>query len=465
MRLTAKQCIRQVVLTSAIAIGIAVGFAVTSTYSYADPIPKGWMAKNMHPIGYSNLNGWEGAFKEAIRHVNGHWYLYLGNLWHRGWTIVDVTDPAHPQVAKIIPGPPNTWTIQMELHGNLMVLSVAQIQQGWGGDPAKPFEEGVLLYDISDPLNPKLLSHWKAGPAGTHRNGYPGGKYAYLSANMPGHKSNVLVILDVSDPHNPKVVSQWWPKGMGDDFFHGPPYVTADGNTAYLGYDSKVIVLDIHDKAHPKEIGELTISPPFAVGGLPLHDVKLIPGENLLFAHSEGIRGDAITGPQACDGPLPFVGLINIKDPTKPYLESVFPTPVPPKGLPYTDFCEKGARFGPHNTNLEYHLPDVEAQGNVIYLCYFNAGLQVFDIKDPHLPTISGYFIPPVPPERVGPIPAGRLVTQTEDVLVDTRGNIYITDKQWGLWILRYSGPDEPIGQSSEAQWRKYTGASSSSGR
>ena len=31
-------------------------------------------------------------------------------------------------------------------------------------------------------------------------------------------------------------------------------------------------------------------------------------------------------------------------------------------------------------------------------------------------------------------------MNQTEDVLVDTRGNIYITDKQWGLWILRYTG-------------------------
>jgi hypothetical protein len=35
-------------------------------------------------------------------------------------------------------------------------------------------------------------------------------------------------------------------------------------------------------------------------------------------------------------------------------------------------------------------------------------------------------------------------VTQTEDVLVDTRGNIYITDKQWGLFVLRYTGPGEP---------------------
>jgi hypothetical protein len=35
-------------------------------------------------------------------------------------------------------------------------------------------------------------------------------------------------------------------------------------------------------------------------------------------------------------------------------------------------------------------------------------------------------------------------VNQTEDVLVDTRGNIYITDKQWGLFILKYTGEGEP---------------------
>jgi myo-inositol-hexaphosphate 3-phosphohydrolase len=30
---------------------------------------------------------------------------------------------------------------------------------------------------------------------------------------------------------------------------------------------------------------------------------------------------------------------------------------------------------------------------------------------------------------------------QTEDVSVDTRGYIHIIDKNWGMWVLRYSGP------------------------
>jgi len=31
-------------------------------------------------------------------------------------------------------------------------------------------------------------------------------------------------------------------------------------------------------------------------------------------------------------------------------------------------------------------------------------------------------------------------VTSTEDVVVDARGYIYITDKNQGVWILKYAG-------------------------
>jgi len=86
------------------------------------------------------------------------------------------------------------------------------------------------------------------------------------------------------------------------------------------------------------------------------------------------------------------------------------------KDAPYKDFCQKGGRFGPHNTNQEIHLPDVEKPGNLVYLTYFNAGLRVYDIKDPHLPVETGYFIPPQSEKHRGPQPHTKLVQQTEDV-------------------------------------------------
>src|SRR4029450_4309064 len=49
------------------------------------------------------------------------------------------------------------------------VTALEKSSLAWGADPNKPNEEGVLIWDISDPINPRQLSHWKAGAAGTQR--------------------------------------------------------------------------------------------------------------------------------------------------------------------------------------------------------------------------------------------------------------------------------------------------------
>ena len=105
--------------------------------AHADPIPKGWQASNMKAVGYSGLDGRGGAFKMAIRQVTGRWYLYMGHEWHRGWTIIDVTDATNPKFVKFVEGPDNTNTIQMEFHDNLMLTALQRKQPNWGGDPKR----------------------------------------------------------------------------------------------------------------------------------------------------------------------------------------------------------------------------------------------------------------------------------------------------------------------------------------
>ncbi len=429
-----------------VVLGIGLGLtAVIGVHSVqADQIPTGSAASHMKAIGYSGLEGRGGAFKMAIKKVGDKWYLYMGHLWHRGWSIVDVTDPANPKYLKFIPGPENTWTIQMELHDNLMLTALQRFSEPWGADPKKPNDEGVLIWDISDPVNPKQLSHWKTGSTGVHRIGYPGGKYANLAANMPGFKGQILVFLDISDPKNPKEAGRWWMPGQKEGeppppipiSLHGPAVI--DRNTAYVGYSTSVVILDISDISKPKLTGRLDLAPPF--GGLPVHDAIPLPGKNVLYVHGEAVSGDS---PQVapCSQPFTLSAMVDIKDPTKPRLIANMPLPQPPARAPYTDFCDKGGRFGPHNVSLEYHLPDVQKQGDLLWVTYFNAGVRGFDVRNPRNPKEVAWFIPPTPTKRQGPIPSGTLVTQTEDVLVDTRGNIYLTDKQWGLWVVRHT-PD-----------------------
>lgn len=42
--------------------------------------------------GYTDLNDRPG-FKIALDEVDGRWSVYVAHMWHRGWSVVDVTDP------------------------------------------------------------------------------------------------------------------------------------------------------------------------------------------------------------------------------------------------------------------------------------------------------------------------------------------------------------------------------------
>ena len=185
-------------------------------------------AQNMKQIGFSALGGRFGGFKIAIKHTaNDKWYLYTGHSFNQGWSIVDVTDPANPRYVKFIPyvtDDKSIITAQVTLHDNLMITSLNSFR------PQKNPLPAVLLWDISDPENPKQVGSWKGGATGAHRNSYPGGKYAYLSTSYPGFKLHIMVILDVSDPAHPKEVGKWWQPGQKD----GEPPV-AISRKAFMG--------------------------------------------------------------------------------------------------------------------------------------------------------------------------------------------------------------------------------------
>ena len=196
-------------------------------------IPPGALASNVRVVGYSEVDG-RPPFKLSIQQRNGRWYLYAGHLWHRGWTILDVTDPASPRVANFVPGPSNTWTIQMEIGEDKMITALEKIGQGWGGDAAKPNDEGVLIWSLADPLRPQRLGQYKTGGTGTHRNFYSGGRYMHLAAGMPHYSGNIYVIVDIANPAKPVEAGRWWVPGQHtaggekpqrDVSVHGPPHV------------------------------------------------------------------------------------------------------------------------------------------------------------------------------------------------------------------------------------------------
>ena len=397
-------------------------------------------AKGLKPVGYHDLNGKPG-FKMAIHKKADRWYLYSPGLWDSGFHILDITDPTDPKHIRWVAGHPNTWTLQVQIAEGRMITSAERISPGWGDTPGAPFDEGFHIWDLADPENPEHLGQWKTGGSGTHRNYFDGGRYVFATGLPDGYEGQILQIVDIDDPKHPVEVSRWWRKGQWkaggetgapqSTMLHGGAY--RRGDRAYLPYGGAgMIILDISDVARPKKIGQLMMSPPFA-SSIGVHTVIPVPERNLAFINSEAIAED-------CKEPLQQASIIDISDLTRPRLMALFPLPLPPADWPIKSFCERGGRFGPHNQNTLLHNPFVQPQGNLVYLTYFNAGLRIYDTSTPTAPREVGYFLPPDPTHRYGVFPKGKLVAQTEDVLVDTRGYIYITDKNQGLYILRYTG-------------------------
>ena len=409
-----------------------------------DKPPAGWTAENVEFLGYTIMNE-HPAFKIAPMKSGDRWYIIDGHYNIPGWSLVDVTNPRKPFVAKFIPGPTNTSTNQVDFADNILLASLVRpgAREDAGMSVNKPYQAGVVLIDLKDPLNPKELGRWhtdKPKGRGTHRNLWPGGKYAYLAADMEGYDGDILVILDVSNPAKPVEAGRWWVPGQhvaGGEKpqkdpnvnLHSPQLV--DGNLLYLAYgDAGMVILDISDVKKPRLVSQTH----FTRGHrFDVHTIMKDAKRPLVYVNSENVTYN-------CKGPLDHATIVDISNPAKPVPLSRYPTPIPASGLPYTSFCEKGGRFGPHNMSQLQHNPLVQKQGNLSYLTWFNAGLRIYDVSNSRLPREVGYFMAG-PPEKEYLKAYGPYV-RMEDVVADTRGYLYVTGgAQQGLYVLRYTGP------------------------
>jgi hypothetical protein len=405
-------------------------------------LPEGQaFAKNIEAIGYHDMAG-RPAFKLAMHRRGERWYLYTAHFWHSGWSILDVTDATDPQLVRFIEGPANTHTGQIQIADGLMITSMEKapkVDAEWRAAAEKyGFEEGIGIWSLADdPENPKPLGQLSTGGDGAHRNYYDGGRYLHATIMPPGYEGRIYSIVDIADPANPVEVSRWWVEGQwtagGESgappgtSLHGGAYVK--GDRTYLPYSGAGLqILDISDVKAPRRVANLPFSPPF-VSYVAVHTAQPLTQRPLVVVNSEPVN-------EGCQEPLSHVSLVDISDETDPRLISLFPMPEAPAELPYRSFCQKGGRFGPHNQH-QWQFQDVLLHDEErVYLTYFNAGLRVFDISDERLPREIGFYVPPDPTKRIGRLPR-TLTCSSEDVLVDARGNIYVSDKNHGIHVLR----------------------------
>ena len=132
-----------------------------------------------------------------------------------------------------------------------------------------------------------------------------------------------------------------------------------------------------------------------------------------------------------CDDPPAFVTFYDMRDIHNPTICSTFmPHEIDPIEMRPVDkkWSQTGSRYGAHNVWLGMEKDDL------MYICWFNAGLRIVDWSNPFNPKEVGYYIPQGTKERCCP--------QSNDVQVDKEtGLVYMADR-WGLGlhIIEYTG-------------------------
>jgi hypothetical protein len=413
-------------------------------------LPKPDYAKNMKLVGYSD----QGGRPDGVQIMVNKGYAYVGHMFSKGFSIIDVRDPKNPRAVNYIAAPANTWNIHLQAHDDLLLVIHAKdmfaaaefaderayykgaLGKKVGTAEAKRVRDwsaGLAVYDVSKPDAPRQIGFMEVAGGGIHRVWYVGGPWAYCSVLLDGFTDYIFMTIDMRDPANPREAGRWWIPGMNQAAGETPSWEPTrrnglhhpivHGDTAYCAWrDAGMVVLDVADRAKPKLIVHRNWSPPYGGG---THNCLPLPDRDLLVVLDEAVLDHQEDG-------LKLIWVFDNRVPSNPVSIATFPTPGE------ADYKAKGAHFGPHN--IHENRPGSFVSSKLIFATYQNAGVRVFDISDAFTPKDVGAWVPPQPVRLADTRPNRARIIQSADVFVDSAGLIYITDYNAGLYILEYQG-------------------------
>ena len=407
-------------------------------------------ARNMRIVGHSDQRG----RPDGVQVMVHGGFAYVGHMFSKGFSVIDVHDAKNPRPVNYVAAPPNTWTIHLQAHDDLLLVINAKdmfaatefaderayyrgaVGKTVGTAEAKRMHDwtaGLAVYDISRPENPRRISFMPVGGGGIHRIWYTGGRWAYVSVLLDGFTDYIFMTVDIGDPTQPREAGRWWIPGMNLAVGETPSWAPArryglhhaiiHGDTAYAAWrDAGMVVLDIADRTKPELIVHKNWSPPFGGG---THNCLPLPDRDLLVVLDEAVLDHQEDG-------LKLIWVFDNRARENPVSISTFPTPTE------ADYKAKSGHFGPHN--IHENRPGSFISSQLIFATYQNAGIRAFDISNPFAPKEVGALVPPQPATLADTRPNRARVIQSADVFVDTKGLIYATDYNAGLYILEFNG-------------------------
>jgi hypothetical protein len=406
-------------------------------------------ARNMRLLGHTDQGGRADGVQIMVRRG----YAYVGHIFSKGFSVIDVRDPTNPKPVDYIAAPPNTWNLHLQNHEDLLLVvnakdmfaqpELADEKNYYKGKSnfhahaapaARDWTAGLAVYDVSKPEAPRKIGFMEVEGGGLHRAWYTGGRWAYASALLDGFSDYILITIDMADPSKPREAGRFWLPGMNlaagetpnwptETGRYGLHHAIIDGDTAYCSWrDACLAVVDVSDRTRPKLITHQRWFPP--VGG-GTHNALPLPDRNLLIVVDEAVLDRMEDG-------LKPIWVFDNKDKAHPLCIATMPIPNE------RDYIEVGGHFGPHN--VYENRPEGFRSSELIFATYQNAGVRVYDIRNPYQPKEVGACVPPAPKKLVDPRPNRPVVLHSADVFVDRNGILYCTDFSAGLYTMEFKG-------------------------
>jgi hypothetical protein len=407
----------------------------------------------MRLVGHSDQGGRPDAVQVMVH--RGH--AYVGHMFSKGFSVIDVRDPKRPRPVEYVAAPPDTWNIHLQTHDDLLLVIHAKdmfadaafadehayysgsigrtvgTAAGPSGHP-RSWSAGVAVFDLARPAAPRPIGFMPVEGGGIHRLWYAGGRWAYASALLDGFSDYIFLTIDLADPAHPREAGRFWLPGMnlanGEQPTwpvsrrYGLHHAIVHGDTAYGAWrDAGLVMMDVADRSAPRLIVHRSWSPPFGGG---THNCLPLPDRDLLVVADEAVLDHQEDG-------LKLIWVFDVREPANPVSIATLPTPDD------ADYKARGGHFGPHN--IHENRPGSFVSSELIFATYQNAGVRVYDIRDPLRPAEVGACVPPAPKKLVDPRPNRPVVLHSADVFVDKNGLCYCTD--WsgaGLYIMEYEG-------------------------
>lgn len=370
--------------------------------------------KLAEPEGVAKLKHWPALKGFKVFAMNGP----LPSQWEL--LAERTTDYLHPDAPRGQQQGSGSLDVPLWFGGKYMFLSTAPDNRFMLTEfPDYIYSPGYQVWDMSDPANPTFVSQF-AAPG--QILGDPAHEAAYLMNPRAGNRTS------------------WFGSRM-------PPFMTQPveqgGKTAFgamagLG----LYALDVRDPANIRIAGHLNVPPKFAGTEFDNVDVSQFERTGYVFTNGYPMNDE-------CFEPYKDIFVVDARDPAELKVVAKFPRPAPPADAQFTDYCQRRGSFGPKRPG--YLTQPGRGRDGIVAYAFYNAGVQLFDVKDPTKPSIAGYFVPRnATLEEASPWMLGNLAY---GIFVEYDRNIIWVFTNHGFYALTSPLLGEPLYKAPAKSW------------